>query len=1358
MWKRSAALAGMMLALIGSAAVAEDAKPNYDRLKGLLEKKYAPPPSSGDEGRRAPAAEGPAAKNTPDAEVEWVAPDPAAKKRFEERRSAPGGTSEDSTWYEDLYDGAVETIWGKPGSSVWPFQLPDWGSLVPGAHAQTSGDGGVPVAKRNSYIIQLKPNASEQQVDELLRKYDLTVTDVIGDLGVLTVEQNAPAPAQGGGSGDAKRRLNDILDPPLVKALRREAIVDAAFVNSIITPNALPRAFGASIASGEQTFEWRWKPGDKPDGNWGLKAMRMPVVWSVIDRARKDRPDQVRPRIGIIDVGFAETPNVPYSVAIGAYRPPLIRPDCETNHGTHVAGIIGATQGTAPGIDGIVPNADIEAVSIGAEFIGERDKLDADQSWQAQAMLFSDVLANTMIYLTQNLRQSSNLRVVNVSLAYNFVARGVLGDADPDEVEGLKLHIAEQATVIRTMARLVENQVLFVVAAGNDSDGLADPIHTRWASPLAWAGTYEWTSGAPVKNILVVEAFDREGKRAAFSNVGGHVSAPGVDIMSTLGPSTMPFGVCSGTSQASPHVAALAALLFELDPAKTPAEVIEILKTTALPAKGETTSAPRVDALASVLAVSDDAARYLADIDANGTVDAADIAAYQRQMTEIDTAAATEAPFTTDLNGDNVVDDNECYFPRIDLNGDGEASLRDAALSRTGAYKSDLAVLEKAWKASPDEFKTAMVSSGLSARVASSMVAAASTPAPEAASSAPCRRKDPIVIAELGTGAASVVTPEAETPGTSAPAASPTAAPGSSTEPGAVDVAQATPGTVTPEEIRDEVAKGLDDLKKDNPELKVTINPATGLPLSISGFKPEATSLAAGARSKELTEDETRNMVEAFLGSKGLAAALPTRNKQAELAYVGRRKDPDFPGRYVANVEQRVNGIPVFGSSAKVTVETSLGVTRFQGATSAVAIADTTATLEREAAIAAGRKRLGELLRGSPNAPAPPLAMGPNPDTATASADLVVFDPALLKTKAKGPTRLAWLVAIDTYRIFIDAKTGEAFHYYRDRPTGLIRRVYDLGQTNTPAVVDEDQRKAQAVLPDDARLAFKYSGAVRDFFFLLFGRNGFDDNDGDGPNGGAPLDSYINYGTVKNAFWCPSKSYDCPQRNVMVFGPGYAGAIDIVAHEMVHGIIAHEANLVYSDEPGAVNEAIADIFGALIEDFAAGGDGTWLIGEAAPGFSKERPLRSLSNPNLTDETGTSLFDKKAVFSSVNRGQPDHYEDVVTPDDAICNSTWLNDNGCVHFNSGILNKFAYLLAVGGTHGGMTVEPIGTMKVARLTYRTLTTSLNATSGLLETADGYLQSCLDLAYGKIAGFTEADCNQVLAARQAVGLSFGS
>ncbi len=1405
MTQRPAVLFAAAVALSAMSAAAHADKPNYDRLNNMLEEKFAPPRSPPAEASRslrestgapppvtapapspvvksqgAPGKDGAAPSQARREKYDWVKPDAEVVKK---RRLRRGDRKHRGKKPEGWYDSIKNKIWGQsslltPSPVLSPFVAAAMAAPITpvdaGSHGlvvRTGGTSGsaasqqVPVAKKNSYMIQLKQDASEEQIQELLRKYDLTITKVIGALGVITVEQNA-APDEPTrnleSSSDPTEKLNRILTPQIVQDLRKEPAVDAAFVNSLIAPRALRKRAGADVKIGDQSYAWRWTPGTTPDGNWGLKAMRMPALWSLLERYRAKHPDNQRPKVGIIDTGFTENANVKYNVAMGGYRPPLVRPDCETNHGTHVAGIIGAQQGAAPGVDGIVPDARLEAVAISAEFIGERDNLDADENWQAQAMLFSDVLSNTMVYLTDNLRTDDNLRVINVSLAYNFVARGVLGDADPDTIAGLKLHIAEQASVIRTMARLVENEVLFVVAAGNDSDGLDEPLHTRWASPFAWAGTYEWASGDPVRNIIVVEAFDREGLRAEFSNVGGHIAAPGVDIMSTLGGSTMPFGVCSGTSQAAPHVAALAALLFELEPSKTPEDVIAVIKSGAHPPSEVDGGAPRIDALRSAFELTVNTREMLADVDGSGTVDADDLKVFARHLGAIETAAATEAPFTEDLNGDGVVDDNECFYPRIDLNGDGQASVREAKNAKNPALKSDLAPIETFWAAGSEALRLAMTETGLSARVAHMLVASAdgdAEPLP-----AQCRRRDGALIAAnmppLSGG--TTTAPESGTPSAGAVTeAVPPQDGGDRSIPTVVIADAGTVGGSAPSaDIRAEVSKGVEELKRENPELRVTINPATGLPSSISGFAPSPAALTAGARpGGEQTDEETRRIVESFLSTSGLTAALPTRNKKVELEYTGRRKDPDFPGRFIANVEQRVDGVKVFGSSAKLTVESSLGVTRFQGATSAAAIPDTKPTVPEGDAITAARRRLTELLRGSVNSPAPPLPMGPNPDTADAKAELTVFDPALLRAKIPGGTRLAWMVTIDSFRLFVDAKSGDVFHYYRDKPTGLIRRIYDLsgGSTDT-AVVDEAGKPNGADVPSDAEQAFRYTGAVRDYFFLVFGRNSFDDNDQDGPNGGAPLESFVRYGTVRNAFWCPSKSYDCPKKNVMVFGPGYADAVDIVAHEMVHGIIAHEANLIYSDEPGAVNESIADIFAALIEFYAKGPSANWLIGENAPGFTLEQPLRSLAAPNLADPTGTSLFNKNANFSTANRGQPDHFDDVVRPEDPICASTWLNDNGCVHFNSGILNKFAYLIAEGGTHRGTAVEGLGRLKLARLTYRTLTVNLNQTASLVETAEGFLQSCLDLTTSKTSGFTESDCNQVLAAQQAVGLIYGS
>ena len=78
---------------------------------------------------------------------------------------------------------------------------------------------------------------------------------------------------------------------------------------------------------------------------------------------------------------------------------------------------------------------------------------------------------------------------------------------------------------------------------------------------------------------------------------------------------------------------------------------------------------------------------------------------------------------------------------------------------------------------------------------------------------------------------------------------------------------------------------------------------------------------------------------------------------------------------------------------------------------------------------------------------------------------------------------------------------------------------------------------------------------------------------------GASITAIVRLGQdFNNAFWHSGL-------NLLAFGDAkrYAGALDIVGHELTHGVITHSANLVYRDQPGALNEAFADIFGEMIE-------------------------------------------------------------------------------------------------------------------------------------------------------------------------------
>jgi subtilisin family serine protease len=339
-------------------------------------------------------------------------------------------------------------------------------------------------------------------------------------------------------------------------------------------------------------------------------------------------------------------------------------------------------------------------------------------SEETRTTYFSEALFAMMSYVeAAAATPGNNLRVVNVSLGYNFGASPV-AEGDPEKIDGLTKTIQTQAYWFVDLAKKHESKILFVTAAGNDSTGRAAPYDSKWSSPIVWAATQLPVTRRP-KNVLIVEAFDRSGLRADFSNIGGHVAGPGIDIMSTLWPGENPYGACPGTSMASPHVAGIAALLFELDPSKKPSEIADIIKSSAIrqsraPGRQLVPGAPRVDALEAVLKLSPDNLTRLADLNRDGKVDIEDLKIFANQMAMIADNRAKGTRFTTDLNGDGAVDNNECNWPLIDLNGSGSASLAltDAKFVQ-GQYRTDLDVIALAWTDKSKDFKTALKETGL---------------------------------------------------------------------------------------------------------------------------------------------------------------------------------------------------------------------------------------------------------------------------------------------------------------------------------------------------------------------------------------------------------------------------------------------------------------------------------------------------------------------------------------------------------------------------------------------------------------------------------------------------------------------
>jgi Zn-dependent metalloprotease len=205
--------------------------------------------------------------------------------------------------------------------------------------------------------------------------------------------------------------------------------------------------------------------------------------------------------------------------------------------------------------------------------------------------------------------------------------------------------------------------------------------------------------------------------------------------------------------------------------------------------------------------------------------------------------------------------------------------------------------------------------------------------------------------------------------------------------------------------------------------------------------------------------------------------------------------------------------------------------------------------------------------------------------------------------------------------------------------------------------------------------AYAGLGHTFDFYWDVFKRNSIDDE-------GRPLDATVHYGQAyNNAFWNSER---------MVFGDGdgqifnrFTISLDVIGHELTHGVTEDEAQLAYFLQSGALNESMSDVFGSLIKQKALGqtaDQADWLVGAGLLAASVQgKALRSMSAP------GTA-FDDPVLGKDP---QPAHMRDFVRT---------ANDNGGVHINSGIPNRAFHLAAT--ALGGPAWERAG-----RIWYETL-----------------------------------------------------
>jgi Zn-dependent metalloprotease len=276
----------------------------------------------------------------------------------------------------------------------------------------------------------------------------------------------------------------------------------------------------------------------------------------------------------------------------------------------------------------------------------------------------------------------------------------------------------------------------------------------------------------------------------------------------------------------------------------------------------------------------------------------------------------------------------------------------------------------------------------------------------------------------------------------------------------------------------------------------------------------------------------------------------------------------------------------------------------------------------------------------------------------TAALDTLQFDHLFRLTRAEMASRLGG-------------------HFARPITFGRIgghpqRTIYDQQHSTVQTPGRVARAEGQPAVADTAvNQAYDGFGFTYDFYWSTFARDSIDGQ-------GQPILGMVHYGTnYDNAFWDNVRDMFFGDGDGQILTQTTAG-IDVVGHELTHGVTQHEANLTYSGQSGALNESISDVFGIQVKQFALKQDVTqadWLIGADIVGPALKPALRSMKAPGTANPHDT---------------QPSTMDGYV-------------QGGDVHTNSGIPNHAFYVVAT--TLGGHAWDAAGRIWYATLTDRAL-----------------------------------------------------
>ncbi len=428
----------------------------------------------------------------------------------------------------------------------------------------------------------------------------------------------------------------------------------------------------------------------------------------------------------------------------------------------------------------------------------------------------------------------------------------------------------------------------------------------------------------------------------------------------------------------------------------------------------------------------------------------------------------------------------------------------------------------------------------------------------------------------------------------------------------------------------------LQDRSKRPPEVQIQEGKARFIQMDIATAGTDPTERA-------------QNFLNEYIALYGLDSTTGTK-----LIPERAQRTSDF--EQVVSFRQTYRDLPVFGGQVTVYLSDERVQSTIASLFLPTSTLSITPTLDSKQAIA----RAQQLVR-SPQA------------KTYADPFLEIYDASVSDTgnATSSEAHLAWRVFLSAPKhteIHLDAHTGALLASYS---TSMESLDFDLQTANgneatvengcfwfisdDDQIGDEDGLERAYHADRDAVSAWWGGHHAYDFFRARFGMDSYDDD-------GEDLEAYIHAG---GSVIAGAASYNAGC-DIIQFSDGNVSD-DLFVHEFTHAVIAHSSDLVYQNQPGALNEAFADIMASLQ-------DGNWLIGESRT--SGGEPFRDMSNPP-------------------RYGHPD-----TMPPQMIT-----TDNGGVHTNSGILNKVAYLIADGGVHNQQQVEGIGRTKMGALMFNVM-----------------------------------------------------